>query len=62
MVPHHINSILVEAWYAFKVSAGNIIRDRFVKTKLLLFIPTDLTMNTQTLSASLQVYYGAKYE
>ena len=27
--PHHMNSVLVEAWEAFKVSYGNIIRDSF---------------------------------
>ena len=27
--PHHMNSVLVEAWYAFKVSSGNIIVDSF---------------------------------
>ena len=35
--PHHMKSVLVEAWYAFKMSAGNIIRDRFLKN-----IPTPL--------------------
>ena len=32
--PHHMNSILVEAWDSFKISSGNIIRDSFAKTKL----------------------------
>ena len=33
-LPCHMNSILLEAWDAFRVSAGNIIREIFVKTKL----------------------------
>ena len=32
--PHQMNYVLVEAWDAFNISAGNIIRDRFAKTKL----------------------------
>ena len=40
---NHMNSVLVEAWDAFNISAGNIIRDRFTKTKLSPFSPTDLT-------------------
>ena len=35
LLPCHMNSILVEAWETFKVSAGNIIREIFVKTNLL---------------------------
>ena len=31
VLPHKINTVLVEAWDAFKVSADNIIRDSFVK-------------------------------
>ena len=31
ILPQHINSILVEAWYAFKVSDGNNIMGGFVK-------------------------------
>ena len=30
--PHHMNSVLVEAWEAFKVSYVNIIVDSFNKT------------------------------
>ena len=33
--PHHMNSVPVEAWDAFKVSYGNIIVDNFAKTHLL---------------------------
>ena len=29
--PHHMNYVLVEAWDAFNISAGNIIRDSFSK-------------------------------
>ena len=46
-MPHHMNSILVEAWDTFKVSAGNIIRDRFAKTNLPPLSPTNLTTNIQ---------------
>ena len=34
IIPHHMNSILAEVWDAFKVSAGNIISDRFLKIKV----------------------------
>ena len=40
-LPHHMNYVLVEAWNAFKVSDGNIIRDIFVKTKLPPLIHTN---------------------
>ena len=33
--PHNMNSVLVEAWDAFKVSSGNIIVDNFSKTHIL---------------------------
>ena len=39
--PHHMNYVLVEAYYSFKISAGKIIRDRCAKTKLP---PSDLPM------------------
>ena len=32
--PHHMKSVLVEAWDVFKVSAGNIIRENFAKSML----------------------------
>ena len=44
--PHHINSILVESWDAFKVSSIKVIRDSFVKNKLLPLSPLDLTTTT----------------
>ena len=33
-LPHRMNSLLVESWDAFKVSAGNTIRYIFVKTNI----------------------------
>ena len=57
-----MNSILVEAWDTFEVSAGNIIREIFVKTKLLFLSPPNLTTNTQACAASTQVPSGSKYE
>ena len=44
--PHHMKSVLFEAWYAFKMSAGNIIRDSFAKPKVPLIRPPNLTTNT----------------
>ena len=57
-----MNSILVEVWYVFKVSSGNIIRDCFVKTKLLLLSPPNFTTNTQACVVSVQVSYVSKAE
>ena len=45
--PHHMNAVLVEAWDAFNISSGNIIRDNFAKTKLPPLIPPNLTTTTQ---------------
>ena len=58
--PRHMNSVLFEAWGAFNMSAGNIIRYSFAKTKLPPIIPTNLTANTQACAASIQVSSGAK--
>ena len=44
------------------MSAGNIIRDSFVKTKLPSLVPNDLTTNTQACAASIQVSSGANTE
>ena len=55
-LPHHMNSILVQARDAFKVYSGNIIRDRFVKTNIPSLIPPNFTTNTQVCVASIQVY------
>ena len=44
--PHHMNSVLIEAWDAFNMSAVNIIRGRFEKTKLPPLRPTNLITNT----------------
>ena len=57
-----MNSVLVEAWDDFKVSAGNIIRDISTKTMLPPLIPPYLITNTQACAASIQVYSGAKAE
>ena len=61
-LPHQINSILVEAWDAFKVSSGKTIRDSFVKTNPPTLILPDLTTNTQAFDASIQLSSGAKAE
>ena len=53
--PHHMKSILVQAWYAFKVSTSNIIRYIFVKTKQLPFSPPKFTANTQACVSSIQL-------
>ena len=59
---HHMKSILVEAWDAFKVSTGNIVRDIFVKTKILPLSTPKFSTNTQACVASVQVSSGAKVE
>ena len=46
MLPHHTKSILVEAWCAFKVSAGKVISDSCVKTKLPPVSPPEFDTNT----------------
>ena len=61
-LPRHMNSILVEAQYNFEVSGGNLITNIFVKTKLLLVIPTNFTTNTKVFVSSNQVFSGAKSE
>ena len=61
-LPCHMNSILVEAWDAFKVSTSNIIRDRFVKINLPPLILSDFTTNSQACDASIQVSSGSKAE
>ena len=58
----HMNSILVEAWDAFKLFSGNIIGYIFVKTKLPPLSPPKFTTNTQACVASVQVFSGAKYQ
>ena len=59
-LPQQTNSILVEAWNAFKVSSGKVIRDRFLKIKLPPLITPELTTNTQACDAFIQVSSGAK--
>ena len=62
ILPHHTNSILVEARDAFKVSSGKDIRDRFVRKIYPPLIPPNLTTNTQSYAASGQLSSGAKTE
>ena len=45
-LPLHMNSIFVEAWDAFKVYAGKIVRGGFVKTKIPPLSTTNFTTNT----------------
>ena len=59
---HHMDSVLVEAWDALKVSAGNIIRDIIAKTMLPPLRTTNLTTYTHAGSASIQVFSGTKAE
>ena len=60
--PHHTNSVLFEAWDAFNMSAGTIIRDSFEKTKLLSPRHNNLTTNSQVYAACIQVSSGSKAE
>ena len=59
---HNVNSILVEVWYAFKVSSGKFIRESFVKKKLRTLITTGFDTNTQACVVFVQVSYGSKSE
>ena len=52
--PHHMNTVLFEAWNAFKVASGNIIVDSFAKTYLLPLSPPNIIINTQAMVASVQ--------
>ena len=61
-LPRRMNSTWVEVWYAFKLPAGNIIREIFVKTKLLPLSPPNFSTNTHTCVASIQVSSGTKSE
>ena len=49
-----MNSVLAEAWEAFKVSSGNIIVDSFTKTHLLPLSPPNMPTNTQACVSSVQ--------
>ena len=49
-----MNSVLVETWEAFTVSAGNIIVDSFAKTRLLPLSPPNMITNTQACVFSIQ--------
>ena len=52
--PHHMKSVLVEAWEDFTVSYGNIIRDSFAKNHLRPLSPPNMITNTQACVASVQ--------
>ena len=52
--PYHINSVLVETWEAFTVSAGKIIMDSFNETYLLPLSPPNMITNTQAFVAPIQ--------
>ena len=60
--PCHMNSVLVEAWDAFNMSACNIIKESFEKTMLLPLSPPDLTTNNQACADYIQVSSEAKAE
>ena len=51
--PHHMNTILVESWDAFRVSSGKVKMYNFAKTKLSPLSPTKLTTNNQACAASI---------
>ena len=57
-----MNTILVELWGSFKVSARNIKRDRFEKTKLLPLSSTNFFINIQACVSSAQVSSLSKYK
>ena len=57
-----MNSVLVEAWYSFKMLAGNIVRDSFAKAKLLPLSLPNFTRNTQACASSVQVSFRVKAE
>ena len=59
-LPRHMKYVLVESWDAFKISAGNIIRDIFSKTNLPPLVSPGLTTNTQAYAASIQVSSESK--
>ena len=61
-LPHYMNSVLVKARDAFKVSDGNIIRETFVKTKIPPLTPPEFTTNTQACAASIKLSSGYKAE
>ena len=52
--PHHMTSVLVEAWDAFKVSYGNIIVESFTNNHLPPLSPPNMITNTQAMVASVQ--------
>ena len=60
--PHHVNSIFMEVRGAFKVSSGNIIRESFMKTNIILLVTPIFSANSQACVASIQVPCGTKVE
>ena len=54
--PHYMNTVLVEAWDAFKVSSGNIIVNSSAKTHTLPLSPTNMITNTQAMAASVKTF------
>ena len=52
--PHHMISVLVETWEAFKVSAGKIKGYSFAKTHIPPLSPPNIITNTQACVASVQ--------
>ena len=56
ILPHQMNSILVEVWYGFKAYPGNTIRERISKTNILPLIPSNLSTNTQEYVSSVPVF------
>ena len=61
-LPHHMNSIFVQARVTFKASYGNITREISVKTKLTPLSTNNFTINTHACVASVQVSSGSKDE
>ena len=61
VLPHHMESILVESWGAFRMSS-RIYKVHICDNKYTPLIPSDFTTNIQEFSASVQVYYGSKGE
>ena len=57
-----MNSILVEVWYEFKMSSGNITKENFVRKIYPPLSPPDFATNTHACVASVQVSSGSKSE
>ena len=59
---HHMKYLVIKAYGAFKIPAGNIIWDIFVKTKLPPLRPPILTINTQECASSIHISSGYEAE